>query len=137
MKVLFLIHQFYPEWHSGTEKVTLSLAVMMQKLDYNVKVISYSFYDRADYSSSLGKVLLKDSIYKSIPILDYQLDTYLENINFDLYADYKNELFMAAEKILLNEKPDLVHITHTMRGSVFVKALLKHRIPYILTLTDF
>lgn len=137
MKVLFLIHQFYPKWHSGTEKVTLSLAMMMQKLDYKVKVISYSYYDKSNYNSKLGKVLIKESIYKSIPVLDYQLDLDFGNINFDLYVDNKNELFYAAEKILLKEKPDLVHITHTMRGSIFVKALIKHKIPYILTLTDF
>jgi glycosyltransferase involved in cell wall biosynthesis len=137
MKVLFLIHQFYPEWHSGTEKVTLSLASMMQKLDYKVKIISYSFYNRSDYNTKPGKVLLKEGIYKSIPVLDYQLDLYLDNIHFDLFVDDKNELFLAAEKILIQEKPDLVHITHTMRGSIFVKALIKYKIPYILTLTDF
>ncbi len=42
LKILYLVHQFYPEFQSGTEKVVLNNAFMAQQSGNKVKVITYS-----------------------------------------------------------------------------------------------
>lgn len=41
MKILYLVHQFYPEKYTGTEKFVLQLAQQMQDAGHTVKVITY------------------------------------------------------------------------------------------------
>jgi hypothetical protein len=42
MKILYLVHQFYPDAYQGTEKFVLQLAQHCQAAGHEVKVITYS-----------------------------------------------------------------------------------------------
>ena len=39
MRILYVVHQFYPEFGSGTERVTLNLARMAQRAGHHVQVL--------------------------------------------------------------------------------------------------
>lgn len=134
MKILYLIHQFMPEFNTGTEKFIYNLAAMSQKAGHNVKVITYSFYDKKQYDYRIGKIFFKDFLYHGIPV------TALRHRNVPISEHYSlvdPELAAVAKAIIEKEKPDVVHVGHTMRMAEIVHQLKLLKVPYILTLTDY
>lgn len=134
MKILYLVHQFYPEYYTGTEKFVLNLSSMMQKLGNQVKIITYSFRENIFFDNRIGNILYKDFYYKGIPVKAIKH----VQVPWDIHFSFKdNEMKEFALKIIEDEKPDIVHVGHSMRIGEFIWALIKLKIPYIITLTDF
>src|SRR4030095_145748 len=134
MKIVYLIHQFYPEFYTGTEKFVFNLSTMMQKAGNKVKVISYSFYEEELYSYSRGNLLCKEYIYKGVPVLAIRH----KKTPDDLHEAFDNKaLSEIATDLITKEKPDIVHIGHPMRVAALAQVLPSLSIPYIVTLTDF
>src|SRR5215510_55359 len=120
MKVVYLVHQFYPEFYSGTEKFVLNLAGMTQQAGNKVKVITYSFYEDLSYDRRRGKILCKEFIYRGIPVLAIRHTRLPE----DLYHTLENEELSEIASDLINEEhPDVVHVGHPMRISALIRAL--------------
>lgn len=134
MKVLYLIHQFYPEYQSGTEKFVFNSAFMTQKNGNEVKVITYGFYPRNFFDHSENGFLWKELIYQGIPVLVFQFIEQPLDLHISL-EDTRSYEF--AKKILLMENPDVIHVGHPMRVHQFIRAAKKLHIPIIITLTDF
>lgn len=134
MKILYIIHQFYPEYHTGTEKFVLNLASMSQKAGNKVKVITYSFLDDSNFDKDDGNVLYRNYSYQGIPVLAFKLKKQPDDIHITLENKYSREF---ASKILIEESPDLVHVGHPMRVHEFIWEALNIGIPYVITLTDF
>ena len=134
MKVIYLVHQFYPEFYSGTEKVVLNIASMTQKSGNIVKVITYSFCNDTFFDHETNGILYREYFYNGIPILAFKYKKQPNDLNFSL----ENELLHNfAEKVILNESPDIIHVGHSMRVHEFIKVAIEKNIPYIFTLTDF
>lgn len=134
MKILYLIHQFYPEFYSGTEKYVFNVASMMQKAGNNVKVLTYSFYDKSFYDRRKGNILIKEFHYKGLPVLALRND----KIPLDCHYSCDNkDLAEVAEYLISREKPDLVHVGHPMRVTEIIRVLPSLGIPFIVTLSDF
>jgi len=134
MKIVYLVHQFYPECYTGTEKFVLNLSRMVQRAGNRVRVITYSFYDDSFYDQSRGDILWKEFLYKGIPVLALKHKQLPHDIH---HAIGSTALAEVAHDLIAAERPDIVHIAHTMRVGAFAQALKPLRIPYILTLTDF
>jgi glycosyltransferase involved in cell wall biosynthesis len=134
MKIVYLVHQFYPEYYTGTEKFVLNLATMMQKAGNRVKVITYSFYEDSSYDRRRGEILCKEFLYKGIPVLAIKHKRPPDDLH---HAIGNTALAEIADHLIKAEQPDMVHIGHTMRVGALVQALKPRGIPYILTLTDF
>jgi len=134
MKILYLVHQFYPEFYTGTEKFVLNVAAMNQKAGHKVKVLTYSFYENSFHERREGDILLKEFPYKGIPVLTYRH----KSTPTDLHTGVgDNELGKIAVKLIAEEKPDVVHVGHPMRTAEFIQACMQLQVPYIMTLTDF
>lgn len=134
MKVVYLVHQFLPEYHTGTEKFVYHLASMSQKTGNNVKVITYSCYDTAAYDRRIGAMYCRDFHYNGIPVLALRH----AKVPADAHYSLDNpELAVVARDILDKEAPDIVHVGHAMRVSELVKELPATGIPYMMTLTDY
>jgi len=134
MKILYLVHQFYPEFYTGTEKFVFNVAAMNHKAGHKVKVLTYSFYENSSYERREGDILLKEFSYKGISVLAYRH----RSPQADLHASVdNNELRKIAVKLLAEEKPDVVHVGHSMRTGEFIQACMHLSVPYIMTLTDF
>ncbi|WP_066022701.1 MULTISPECIES: glycosyltransferase [Clostridium] len=133
MKIFYVVHTFYPETYSGTERFVFNLSSQIGKMDNNVKVITHSFYNDKTYDRKINNILIKNFVYKNVPIMAFKLcdelvdDLELENSK---YVD-------AAVEILSEERPDIIHICHTIRAAFFIKAAKLLNIPYVVTLTDF
>lgn len=134
MKVLYLVHQFYPEFYMGTEKFVFNTARMVQKNGNKVKVITYSPQDENEFQQRHGDILYKEYVYRGVPVLAFRHLQAEPDFNSRLSDP---QLLDFAEGILAHENPDLVHVGHPMRVSGFVHACMKRGIPYIVTLTDF
>jgi glycosyltransferase involved in cell wall biosynthesis len=133
MKILYLVHQFYPEYYTGTEKFVYTLADMMQKIGNKVKVITYSFYEESFYDRMIGNILLKEFVYKGVPVIALRH----RNIPEDVHLALKNdELYKIAIEVIIDEKPDIIHAGHLMRVTEFINAARILNIPYIITITD-
>lgn len=127
MRILYLIHQFYPEYKTGTEKFVFSLSSMMQKAGHYVKVLTYSFYDNELYSDAIGNLLLKEYTYKGIPVIAIK-----QKFDVPTIVEDFNEL----ANLILNDSYDLVHVGHSMRLMPLLRLIMKKGVPYIITCTD-
>jgi glycosyltransferase involved in cell wall biosynthesis len=134
MKIVYLIHQFYPEFYTGTEKFILNLSTMMQKAGNRVKIISYSSYPDSFYDHSRGEFLCKDYTYQGIPVTALRHKKIPGDLNHALGNKALSEI---AGDLINREKPNVVHVGHTLRVGALAQVLQPLGTPYIVTLTDF
>jgi glycosyltransferase involved in cell wall biosynthesis len=133
MKILFVIHQFYPEFRSGTEKFLLNLASMLQKAGHSAEVATYTFEETNGYSGA-GEVLAREYFYNGIQVTALRHRKISVEVN---NAPEDPHVHSFALDFLGRQKYDLVHIAHPMRMASFAKAARELGIPYLMTTTDF
>jgi glycosyltransferase involved in cell wall biosynthesis len=120
--------------YTGTEQVVFNIASMMRKMGHNVKVITYSFYEESFYDSREGEILSRSFSYKGIDVLALRHRKIPAELDIHLRD---NALAGISESIISRERPDIVHVGHSMRISELIFASKKLGIPYMFTLTDF
>src|SRR5215510_14075192 len=118
----------------GTENFTLGLAKITQQMGHRVKVITYSFRDQSFFDRQDGNVKSKGTTYQGVPVLYLQMENPVQDFQYVLSND---DLAEFARRILVEERPDVLHVAHSMRLAEFVPAARTLKIPYIITLTDF
>lgn len=134
MKIMYLVHQFYPEYWSGTEKFVLKLSSMMQKAGQSVHVVTYSFHENSFFDKNVGDILYKEFIYRGIPVTAFKHKRIPENLHIALED---KSIKGIAKHLLSKENPDIIHVAHPMRVGEFITTAKLLDIPYIITLTDF
>lgn len=134
MKVLYLVHQFYPEFYTGTEKFICKMASMTQRAGHSARVVTYSFNEDSFFDKEAGDILFRDFIYKGIPVTALRHKRIPETIHLALHD---GSMAGAAEHILSREMPDVIHAGHLMRVHEFINTARGMKIPYLVTLTDF
>ncbi|PZD97371.1 hypothetical protein DNH61_03210 [Paenibacillus sambharensis] len=134
LNVLYIVHTFYPESYTGTEKFVLNLARAAQKLGHRVKVVTYSSTLSADLPSHNPDIVSQEYEYEGIPVIAYRQ---LQGDTPPPVTADDSLLSMFADDILTREQPSIIHIAHPMRGIAFMQSALRLGIPYVLTLTDF
>lgn len=134
MKILYLIHQFYPDDYTGTEKFLLGLAKSMQRLGHQVKIVTYVWRTGAAFNARVGALKLKEYLYQGLPVVALQQAEMPPDRD---YAVENPAMAAYARQLLAQERPDLIHVAHAMRMGEFVRAAQDMAIPYLLTLTDF
>ena len=134
MKIVYLIHQFFPEFWTGTEKFVLRMSSMMQRLGHSVQVIGYSFYEDFCFDNSIEDIIYRKFAYKGTPVVTMRHKNIPENIH---YAIGDNRMEKISNYLISTEMPDIVHVGHSMRISELLIAFRLHNIPYIITLTDY
>jgi glycosyltransferase involved in cell wall biosynthesis len=137
MRILFVLHQFFPEFSGGTEHVAFNLARMAQRAGHHVHVLAATV-DAARSGGIAGAGLLAGSLranHHGIPVtlLPRSLLPASGDIGFDTAPTIVDDLasWMDAERF------DVAHVLHTMRMGSAVLAAQRCGLPYVLTLTDF
>jgi glycosyltransferase involved in cell wall biosynthesis len=137
MRILLILHQFFPEFSGGTEHVAFNLARMVQKAGHHVHVLAAT----VDPIRSRGipaprpvaGALRAD--YRGIPV------TLIPRSQLPATADIGLEtdavLVSALAAWMDEERFDVAHVLHTMRMGSAVLAAQRCGLPYVLTLTDF
>ncbi|HEY9217256.1 MAG TPA: glycosyltransferase, partial [Phenylobacterium sp.] len=134
MRILYLLHQFMPEFSGGTERVTLNLARAAQAEGHHVEVFTTSQHPGADWRP--GPDGLRYAVVEGTPVyaLPAQPPQPLEELGFR-----RRDAERAAFRTFLDGRGafDLAHVTHAMRLVDIVEELQARRIRYLMTLTDF
>jgi glycosyltransferase involved in cell wall biosynthesis len=134
MKILYVVHQFFPKWYTGTEKFVFMLATMMQKRGHSVTVITFATKEEQATPIRQHSILTERFIYKGLPVVSFSY----EKSPIDLHLSVRNDNLKKFAQFLINEeKPDILHVAHPMRTGEFIFAAIEKNIPYIMTLTDF
>ncbi len=167
MKILYLIHEFYPAHHGGSEKFILQLAQRMQAAGHQVKIITYDKHNRqprptpstvARWYKRLktlvatvlrGTGLLglwaKGATAKLEPIQCYEeiyegvpvLGFRAAQLDQTHFQLTDPNLTAFAEALLQREAPDLIHAGYVLRNGELIYAAQRLGIPYLITLTSF
>ena len=133
MKILYIIHQFYPEASAGTELFLLNMAAAAQRSGHHAEVVTYSLGPKAEFRNG-GDLLVKKYVYKRIAVTAVRHSKIPADIN-TLVGDEATLSF--AGDFLRTGGYDLVHVAHPMRLGSFLAAAAQLGIPRVLTLTDF
>lgn len=136
MRILIIIHQFFPEYAGGTERVALNLARMAQRAGHGVEVLACLIGDSTANMHASNKLTdAYETVYEGVPV------TLIPRSFFPVTADYslgisesKVDLFSAWIRL---KNFDIAHVMHPMRMITAIKAVQNCGLPYVLTLTDF
>lgn len=133
MEITYVIHQFYPESASGTERFLLHLASSIRRSGHRPRVVTYSFGEsRAAYA--VGDLIVREYDYRGISVTAIRH----RKVPIDVNTSLENPSIVSfANQYLRKNSCDVLHIAHPMRMAPFGTAALQLSIPYVLTLTDF
>jgi glycosyltransferase involved in cell wall biosynthesis len=137
MRVLMVLHQFFPEFSGGTEHVAFNLARMAQKAGHHVHVLAGTVDpSRAGPGAVAGPFDGSLRIdYHGVPV------TLIPRDRLPASADIGLEPGAALVPELANwmddERFHVAHVLHTMRMGSALLAAQRCGLPYVLTLTDF
>jgi glycosyltransferase involved in cell wall biosynthesis len=135
MRILFVTHQFMPEFAAGTERVTLNLAKAAQASGHQVDVLTCSVQGGERWSGKDDQGL-RTHVVEAVPVHAIPGD---DSANL-VYLGFESSPVLArrVERYLDGRAPyDVVHVTHSMRMLDAIEVIQRRGIPYILTLTDF
>ncbi len=135
MNILYIVHQFFPECRSGTEKFLLNLVSSLQQDGHAVRVVAHTLADPDGTFERNGALFIRKEVYNGIPVTAVRQRTFPVDINSS-FEDPDIHRF-ARELLQGHGRCDLMHIAHPMRMASFAKAAMEMGIPYVLTLTDF
>ena len=132
MRILYVVHQFFPNHFTGTERFVLNTAKQMQRMGHRVEVLTYCHED--DSLLSKNGILYKNYKFQGIPVISIRHKKTPPDVSFDIFD---NELLSFLKTVIDNEKYDVMHVAHPMRLGSAVKIAVEAGIPIVLTLTDF
>ncbi len=133
MKVLIVVHQFFPAHFYGTERLVLNLSKQMQRMGHKVKVLTYAFNEKDGLTTKSG-ALYREYTYQGVPVVSICHIGRLPPENFFIYDD---QLGWILDAILAEEQPDIIHVCHSMWIGEVIRSAKKKEIPVLMTLTDF
>ena len=133
MKILFTLHQFFPNHYTGTERLVLNLSKQMQRMGHSVKVLTYGVTESNGFKKR-GDFLIKEYEFQGIPVTSIRHEIIPDDIGFAVFDDAMAEVL---ENLFSSEVFDIIHICHPMRAGSIIKVANNRGIPTVLTLTDF
>lgn len=137
MRILFVIHQFYPEFGGGTEHVALNLARMAQRGGHHVQVLACALNPESIGGTATDTPLpgCVRTVVQGLPVLFVPRAALPDAAEIGI--DAQPETAAALASWLAGQAFDLAHVMHTMRMGSAVLALQRAGVPYVVTLTDF
>lgn len=131
MKILFVVHCFFPDHIYGTETYTLSLAKNLQSLGREVAVLSAVFSGEARRENPVTRY-----DFQGVPVICVDRN-YLPSGSLEASFDLP-DLEPILKEILQQERPDVIHVNQLMNHTVALpRVACQLGIPLVATLTDF
>ncbi len=137
MRLLIVLHQFFPEFAGGTERVALNLARMAQRAGHHVRILACT----VEPAKSLARLSVRDGLgmletaYQGIPV------SLIKRADLPPRADISLEVDPEISDKLMtwmkDQRFDVAHVMHSMRMGSALMAIQKCAIPYVVHLTDF
>ncbi|OPY58762.1 MAG: D-inositol 3-phosphate glycosyltransferase [Pelotomaculum sp. PtaU1.Bin035] len=136
MKIILTVHQFLPDFFTGTEILTYDTAKELQKRGHQVEVWTGFPLNREISENKDIDNYLFDGIFVQRFYHYYKRSTSLDKL---WEYEYNNEIFSKYFiELLKNKRPDLVHSFHLGNLSAsLIAECVKLNIPTVFTATDF
>ena len=136
MRILMILHQFYPEFCGGTERVSLNLAKMAQHSGHYVHVLACTVAPEACGGRESDKLPgAYQVIHEGVPVTLLERSKLPDTADISLAAN--PELVGQLCTWMGKERFDIVHVLHSMRMGSALLAVQRAGLPYLMTLTDF
>lgn len=137
MRILYLIHQFFPASQSMAEQVCLNLARSAQRSGHYVHVLAWAMQPGRPTNARPTTALKRcfRDTYRGIPIT-LMPHTMLPDSAEDSLEPAR-ELAVELADWIASERFDIAHVMHARRNASALLAVQEAAIPYVITLTDF
>ncbi len=132
MRLLFIVHQFMPEFYTGTELVTFQLAKAAQRSGHSVTVLTCSLMDGSLWRGVNALGLRWHSV-NGVPVFAIPSELIGDPIGFQ----QTTLIPRVVNAFLATEQFELAHVMHSLRMLGTLNLLSKLGVPYIISLTDF
>jgi len=135
LRILFVVHQFFPQWYTGTERFVLNLCKQLQRMGHFVEVLTYGYGDESGFSFQENACIKKYS-FQNVPVIavKHLNPPDSQTMSFTIFDETLEPLF---NTIVSKNKYDIVHIAHPFRCGTAIQSSRNNKIPILLTLTDF
>jgi glycosyltransferase involved in cell wall biosynthesis len=136
MKILITVHQFLPDFSTGTEVIALGIAKELQDRGHDVLVVTgFPDADRVPDSARFDGYVHEGIAVERFRHSPHPMGT--QRVVTELA--YDNRIFAAAFRKLLDRfEPELVHFVHLSRLSAsLIGPCVERGIPTVFTATDF
>lgn len=133
MKVLYMVHQYFPRHLGGTEVFTRGLATRAAKAGHQVLVLCCHEAEKVNRPSAQTF----ETSYDDVAVKEIHFN--LSDFELRSRCEYDNEVVgKEVEKTLCSFQPDIVHVMHPMKLShSALDACSRNSIPFIVSLCDF
>ncbi len=133
MRIVFVVHTFFPNWTAGTEVYTKSLARKVIDQGHEAFVVCY---EPPAENESFEGIRAWDTIWDGLPV--HRISFCMRYGFFQLKDYFRQEI----EERLLNYfsriRPDVVHVAHAMHlTTASIWAAKRLGLPVVSTATDF
>lgn len=137
MRILFVLHQFFPEFSGGTERVALNMARMAQHAGHHVQVLAstVNVEKSGGHASDKTPQGCLELVYQGLPVM--LIPTNLLPATSDISMDASDEVVSSLVDWIATKRFDVAHVLHTMRMGSALLALQRCEVPFVLSLTDF
>ncbi len=127
MRILHVVHQFYPHHRHGVEQSTLELATAQQAAGDQVHILTGS------RQVTRKEVVLQPDAYAGLAL------TRMHFTPRDPWAVLESEaVYRETSRLLQRLRPDVVHVQHLLNLSLSVIHAVKDAgVPLVMTLRDF
>jgi glycosyltransferase involved in cell wall biosynthesis len=113
MKIVYVVHDFFPRFYGGTERYVLNIAQQMQRMGHSVTVLNYGLEDPIDsFDANDTDILRKTYVYEGVHVISVRHRSIPAEIGFII--DDQN-LEKVIREILKDGAFDVMHIAHPMR----------------------
>lgn len=133
MRILYVVHQFFPKHYLGTERVVLNLSKQMQRMGHSVRVLTYGISENDGFKQE-GNFLIKEYEFHGVSVISIRHKIIPQNISFTIFDPILEKIL---GQVFFNDAFDIIHICHPMRVGSVIRVAKHRNIPIVLTLTDF
>jgi glycosyltransferase involved in cell wall biosynthesis len=134
VKVLFAVHQFFPDHRAGVEIVTLGLARALKACGHDPRVFAAK---RSIHGSGIEPYETQDYEFEGIPVR--RVGRPEEGLSRPYELNFHNEeMASKAREYVRETNPDIIHAMHLQGLSASVLPAFKESgVPLVFTATDF
>jgi glycosyltransferase involved in cell wall biosynthesis len=133
LRIVFVVHTFFPSWRAGTEVYAQSLARKVIDEGHEAFVVCY---EPPTENESFDGIQARDTTWEGLPV--HRISFCKRHSSFHLkdyfYEEVEDRLFHYFSRI----RPDVVHVVHAMHlTTASIWAAKRLGLPVVSTTTDF
>jgi glycosyltransferase involved in cell wall biosynthesis/SAM-dependent methyltransferase len=133
MNILLVVHQFFPNHYTGTERMVLNLSKQFHRTGHSVTVLTYGLLEKDGFTKE-GNCYIKEYVYETVKVISVRHIKMKNEVSFSVFDD---DIEQFCDRFLAKEQFDVIHVCHPMRLGSVIRSAKKRNIPVVLTLTDF